>query len=421
MACPKESVAVPRKPARKRGPKGLPWYRKFNDTWYMPKVGNKANPIVDAKGNPVKGKNNKDLAYTLWSQMLAKSDASTKGLDNPLVLIFDEFLDYTQRHREKETYENYQRVLQSFKDLWPDLTVTELSMRHIEAWFDEHSAWSTTTQRDYQAIIQAALNWAASPKRGKLLPFNPLRGAELPPKKSRGGEASVDEATHQALMARVPWDFKQILLALRHTGTRPGNICRVTATHFDAEGGVWVFDQHTTEPGGKVHKTFKKTRRALIVPLTPTVVALCKKLAELHPTGPLFLTRRGRPWTPNAIVKRFTRWREIMTKEGIEMPERLYAYCYRHQLATDLLEKGESDTQVAALLGHKGTRVLHEHYSGITAKSKAVREMLVRNVAVLPEEVSVGAGKASPAKPSAFANAGLRAASDGRPVAPSAD
>jgi integrase len=383
---------MPRKRARKRGPKGAPWYRSFNDTWYFPKIDGQARPILDPEGMPVKGKDNREKAYDIWHQAVARDQSPTKGLDNPLRVVFEEFLDYTERHREFETYDDYKRTLQSFKDKWPDLTVNELSVRHVEAWFDDHPDWSETTRWCYVTVVLAALNWAAKPTV-KLIPFNPIKGLERPRKKSRGGEARVSEETHKILMARVPWDFKQILMILRHTGTRPSNICRVTARNFFSENGVWMFDASNTEPGSSVHKTFKKTGKPLIVPLTAAVVELCEELVKKYPTGPLFRTRRGHAWTPNNIVKHFRHWRKVLLKEGKEMPDRVYAYCYRHQLATDLLERGEPDTQVAALLGHQGTRMLHQHYSGVTGKSRSVRELLLRNVTLLPEEATVSAEK----------------------------
>jgi integrase len=355
-------------------------------------VGGKASPIVDAEGQPVKGEGNRKKAFTVWQETVAREKAATRGLDNPLRVIFEEFLDYTERHREKDTYADYRRTLQSFKDKWPDLTVGELSVRHVEAWFDEHPGWGDTTKNDYVTIVLTAFNWAAKPTV-RLIPFNPLKGMEKPRKKSRGGKARVDEATHRALMAGVPWDFRQVLMALRHTGgTRPSNICRVTAKHFKENPGVWIFDEHNTEPGTPIHKTFKKTGKALVVPLTPALVTLCKELAAKHPEGPLFRTRRGKAWTVNAIEKRFKRWLGILAKKGVELPG-VYAYCYRHQMATNFLERGESDTLVAAGLGHQGgTKVLHQHYSGVNAQHKAVLDMLTRNVGLLPEEANVSGG-----------------------------
>jgi hypothetical protein len=104
---------------RSEEPKGTPWYRKFNDTWYMPRISGKANPIVDADGLPVKGKDNREKAMAVWHQVVVRQQAPARGLDNPLKLVFDEFLDSTHRHREKRTYEEYRRVLQGFKDKWP--------------------------------------------------------------------------------------------------------------------------------------------------------------------------------------------------------------------------------------------------------------------------------------------------------------
>src|SRR5215475_5811111 len=108
----------------------MPWYRKFNDTWYCPKVNGRARPILDADGVPVKGEDSKERALACWHGMTVRDRAATRGLDNPLRLIFDEFLEHTYRHREKQTYIDYRRTLQSFKDRWPDLTVNDVSQRH---------------------------------------------------------------------------------------------------------------------------------------------------------------------------------------------------------------------------------------------------------------------------------------------------
>jgi hypothetical protein len=63
----------------------MPWYRKFNDTRYCPKVNGKARPILDADGVPVKGENNKQQALDCWHEMTMPEKAPTKGLDNPLL------------------------------------------------------------------------------------------------------------------------------------------------------------------------------------------------------------------------------------------------------------------------------------------------------------------------------------------------
>jgi integrase len=66
-------------------------------------------------------------------------------------------------------------------------------------------------------------------------------------------------------------------------------------------------------------------------------------------------------------------WR-LQRKLGI----RAAAYGLRHTFATDALARGVPDAQVAALLRHSGTTMLHKHYSRLTAQSQALREALGR-------------------------------------------
>ena len=50
------------------------------------------------------------------------------------------------------------------------------------------------------------------------------------------------------------------------------------------------------------------------------------------------------------------------------------AYGYRHGYATEALAKGLPDAQVAALLGHSSTAMLHKHYSQLTAQAGVLRQ-----------------------------------------------
>jgi integrase len=52
------------------------------------------------------------------------------------------------------------------------------------------------------------------------------------------------------------------------------------------------------------------------------------------------------------------------------------AYEYRHTFATDPLAIGVPDAQVAALMGHSGTAILHKHYALLGARAKALRDAL---------------------------------------------
>jgi integrase len=53
---------------------------------------------------------------------------------------------------------------------------------------------------------------------------------------------------------------------------------------------------------------------------------------------------------------------------------RRIAYGYRHAFATDALAAGVPDAQVAELLGHASTAMLHKHYSHLSTRVKVLTD-----------------------------------------------
>ena len=61
--------------------------------------------------------------------------------------LFDKFLDWCQKHREKRTYEGYVWHLQKFLDHLKGFgTSPALLLRpfHVSEWLDAHSDWGKT-------------------------------------------------------------------------------------------------------------------------------------------------------------------------------------------------------------------------------------------------------------------------------------
>ncbi len=101
------------------------------------------------------------------------------------------------------------------------------------------------------------------------------------------------------------------------------------------------------------------------------MVAICKRLAEKYPTGPLYHTQRGTPYGWCGLSKRMG-W----LRQRLGLPNTITVYGYRHTFATDALANGVPDAQVAELLGHSGTAMLHRHYAHLTARAKALQDAL---------------------------------------------
>jgi integrase len=86
----------------------------------------------------------------------------------------------------------------------------------------------------------------------------------------------------------------------------------------------------------------------------------------------LLRNSKGEAWTENAIGLAMPR-----TRERAGIPHAI-AYGYRHAFATDALANGVPDAQVAELLGHSGTVMLHRHYAHLTARAKALSSALAQ-------------------------------------------
>ena len=116
--------------------------------------------------------------------------------------------------------------------------------------------------------------------------------------------------------------------------------------------------------------------------------ALAEKWADRHPTGPLFRTPTGLPWTAVRLANVVLHYAKQAGLEG-----RFTAYSCRHTRATALLEAGHTDTDVAAILGNT-PGVIHRSYSHVAAKVNRLRDLLNKS------RKPTGSGTPSPGTPS---------------------
>jgi integrase len=154
------------------------------------------------------------------------------------------------------------------------------------------------------------------------------------------------------------------LYALSVTGARPGEVARVTAADVDLGLGIWRLAKH---------KTAKRTGKPRIIVLTPPLRKLTARLVSDHPTGPLFPNTRGKEFSRQAIRCRF---RRIRQKLGLGPS--VVAYTLRHTWVTDALVRGEAPLVVAELAGHRGLRMIENHYNHLAQKIEHLREAAIR-------------------------------------------
>src|SRR5262249_3356953 len=129
--------------------------------------------------------------------------------------------------------------------------------------------------------------------------------------------------------------FRRVLLFLRLTGARPGELCRLAWEDVDLDKSVAVLHNH---------KTKRKTGKPRVVYPAPVTVALLRYERRLWgQKGPVFRTKNGRPWTVQILRAMFVR---VTERAGIgpdHQGEVLVPYSLRHTFASSAWSAGVTD------------------------------------------------------------------------------
>jgi integrase len=355
--------------AKKGAKHGRPWWKESHRAWYTSVGGERVRLATGAENYHEACRKLAELRIVAHVTPPANASPKTSP-DRPceatLRKVIDDYALYLRRIGSRNA-KFFPMAAGRLVSHLKGRRASEHTVGEVEEWLaDQRRAdgepWSDNTTQTFIGLLQAAFN--AALREGKI-PRNPIARLRKPPAQSRGAICRVTEEQHRALWQAAPPAGRDVIATLRDTGTRPVNVFRVTAAECHLSAGAWVL---------KKHKTGKKTGRALVVPLTPTVVDICARLCAEHSRGPIYRTPTGLPWKIDNFGKRFEGWKR---KAGIEAP--ITPYWYRHHLATKLLEDGVSDSDVAAILGHADTRTLHLHYSHLTSNSRRLRDILARH------------------------------------------
>ncbi len=330
-----------------------PWYRASKDAWFV-QFGGKQVRLA-------KGKDNRQEAMTAFYKLMTTTADVPSATKILTVQVCDLFLQWSEKHHEKSTFDWHKYFLASFcKDpQTARLLATELKPFHCTHWLDSHPGWKGA-RRSAIGVLKRAFSWAEAEG---IIPTNPFKRIKKPAVGCRSRVLSADERRqiHEAIDDPKFGDF---VTALEETGCRPSEVARVTAADVDLTVGVWVLTKH---------KTAKKTGEPRVIYLTPKMVDLTTRLISTVPEGPLFRGKSNRPFSKNAIRCRFRRLREKLPQLG-----NFISYTFRTTYATTALENGVGVAQVAELLGHKSTDMVMRHYGHLNQKVKHMREMAAK-------------------------------------------
>lgn len=330
-----------------------PFFRTARNAWY-----------VQLDGRQIKLAEDRDQAFKRYHELMAQPrlPAATPAEANRLVVvIFDEFLDWCEKHRAPDTYRWYKDRLESFcKSIESTLTVDLLRPHYVQKWVDNYPVpLKSGSRRNLIASIKRALKWA---EEQGYIDRSPLAHMKKPGCGRK--ELVVTPEQYQALLDRAKdQQFNDLLTVTWETGCRPQESLRVEARHVDLAGSRWIFP--ASESKGR------KTPR--IIYLTHKALEITNRLMKEHPTGPLFRNTDGLPWTPYATNCRFRRARK---KIGVKVS----LYSLRHSFATHALMKGVDCITVATLMGHSDPSMLSKVYQHVSQSPEYMQQQLQRAI-----------------------------------------
>lgn len=308
-----------------------PWYRKQNKQWY-----------VCINGMQHRLGKNKKAAYQEYHKLMTGGEQVQVQTD-AVAHVLDQFLVWASENRAPKTFSWYRDFFQSFLETYPNLTVGDLSPKHVTIWLSKQTTWNNTTKHKAISAMQRAFNWG---KRNLGLKMNPIEGMEKPEATPRAQVASHDDI--QVIFDNtVGQEFKDIIQFSLECGCRPQESKWLEARHVQFDKSRCVFPAEEAK---------KKIPRAIY--LTETAEEIVKRLTQKHLTGPIFRNTRGNPWTADAIKCRFA---QIEKKTG----KRFFQYMFRHTWITQKLIAGVDSHVVAALAGHRDTKMIDRVYSHV--------------------------------------------------------
>lgn len=304
-------------------------------------------------------------AYEIWGEM--QKVAAPESPVVTFVVLADHFLEWAKKNNRTKTFKWRKDFLLSAAKSFGDEQVRNLKPFHVSRWLDTEPTWNSETHRGAIASVKRCLNWAC--EEG-LLESNPLARVKKPAGKRR--EGLISDAEHKLMMLADDKGrkssrkrakhrhacFRHVMVALRHSGARPGTVAAVRVE--DVIGGGWVLHQH---------KTRAKTGRPLVVYLSPCLQTLTRILAAGRDSGPLFRNSLGKAWTSDAIGRRMQKLRE-----KLKLPESTVAYAYRHTYITTAMVNGTNAATVAELIGHSDLKMISQFYGHLDKHKEHLKQ-----------------------------------------------
>jgi integrase len=316
----------------------------------------------------------KEEAERQFRFLLNKHDLGEPVDTNPtFAQVVDQWLDHVQKSHDPDRYRLCKARMEEFvRFVGEGRRVKDIRPRHVEGWIASKTGVTKPgTERNYKAMVLAALNWAAS-KKVRLIATNPLKGLiELPEADSRGGEVVWPRKVYETVLRLANPAFANVVRILAWTGARPSTVCKVEARHYIKHLRLW--DVEDLYRGRKSKRKYVKR-----IWLPAQAVALVERLNGEHPTGPIFRNAQGTPWNPDALgIYLYQMQHKFKATRNLEWPEGFCLYGLRHTFATNFIKEHPDKLEyLRELLGHRDMQMIRRHYGHLFDEHSAIHGVL---------------------------------------------
>lgn len=253
--------------------------------------------------------------------------------------LIDQFLAWHQRHSSPKTVRFYRQRLAKFRAEYGRHEFGSLTALAIDEYLFHAGQGMSNSTRRHNAVALTSLQ--AFALEHKLLPPDRKIFEKLEkPRMGRRERVPTAEEIEQ-LLARADPHFVRIYRALSRCGARPGELCGAKIGQVDWKQGAIVL---------KEHKTARKTGVDRVIPIGKKLAPLVREAIgdRSDPEAPIFLNRRGNPWTSETLSSAHRRYRD-----KAKLDKEIVLYLARHRFATELIKQDVDIKTVGDLLGHK--------------------------------------------------------------------
>lgn len=269
----------------------------------------------------------------------------------------EQFLAWARKNLAPGTVAGYFHYFKKFAAFAGDIRVESITPAMLTTWSNRWHA--------IQAI-QRLLAWCFS--EAKIIPVNPIGSVKPPPGRQRRRVLTPSESSN--LLRRASRPLRRLLLALRESFARPGEMRLVSAESIRTAGNLpWTpasllnGDCFFFLLKGKSIARRSDPHGVRLIPISPRLGRLLLRILSDadYPGGAIFRDSKGNPWTGNAVR---CAMRRLCKRAGIGADwrgERVVAYTLRHSGATGAAAAGVRDFMLADILGHATTRTTRRY------------------------------------------------------------